>query len=89
MGDVIDLGQPKESPIYLEIGGYHWFTGKMGTHKKNMAVKIDEVCYVAAAPIIWFMTSQTALMVSSLSSNSSSGVSPPMRMSTMTLMKII
>ena len=41
----IDLGQPKESPIYLEIGGYHWFTGKMGTHKKNMAVKIDEVCY--------------------------------------------
>ena len=44
VGDVIDLGQPKESPIYLEIGGYHWFTGKMGTHKKNMAVKIDEVC---------------------------------------------
>ena len=45
VGDVIDLGQPKEAPIYLEIGGYHWFTGKMGTHKKNMAVKIDEVCY--------------------------------------------
>lgn len=45
VGDVIDLGQPKEAPVYLEIGGYHWFTGKMGTHKKNMAVKIDEVCY--------------------------------------------
>lgn len=45
VGDVIDLGQPKETPVYLEIGGYHWFTGKMGTHKKNMAVKIDEVCY--------------------------------------------
>lgn len=45
VGDVIDLGQSKESPIYLEIGGYHWFTGRMGTHKKNMAVKIDEVCY--------------------------------------------
>ena len=45
VGDVIDLGHPKESPIYLGIGGYHWFTGKMGTHKKNMAVKIDEVCY--------------------------------------------
>ncbi len=43
---------------------------------------------VAAAPIIWFMTSHTALMVSSLSSNSSSGVSPPMRMSTMTLMSL-
>ena len=45
VGDVIDLGQPKETPVFLEIGGYHWFTGKMGTHKKNMAVKIDEVCY--------------------------------------------
>lgn len=45
VGDVIDLGQSKESPVYLEIGGYHWFSGKMGTHKKNMAVKIDEVCY--------------------------------------------
>ena len=45
VGDVIDLGQPKESPVYLEIGGYHWFTGKMGTYKKNMAVKIDEMCF--------------------------------------------
>ena len=45
VGDVIDLGHPKESPIFLGIGGYHWFTGKMGAHKKNMAVKIDEVCY--------------------------------------------
>ena len=45
VGDVIDLGQSKESPVYLEIGGYQWFTGRMGTHKKNMAVKIDEVCY--------------------------------------------
>lgn len=47
VGDVIDLGRPKESPIYLGIGGYHWFTGRIGTHKKNMAVKIDEVCYQA------------------------------------------
>lgn len=45
VGDVIDLGQSMESPIYLEIGGYHWFTGKMGTHKKNVAVKIDEICF--------------------------------------------
>ncbi len=43
---------------------------------------------VAAAPIIWFMTSHTALMVRSLSSNSSSGVSPPIRISTMTLMSL-
>lgn len=47
VGDVIDLGYSKDTPIYLEIGGYHWFTGRMGTHKKNMAVKIDEVCYQA------------------------------------------
>ncbi len=47
VGDVIDLGYSKESPVYLEIGGCHWFTGRMGTHKKNMAVKIDEVCYQA------------------------------------------
>ena len=39
---------------------------------------------VEAAPIIWFMTSHTALMVSSFISNSSSGVSEPIRMSTMT-----
>lgn len=47
VGDVIDLGQAHTSPIYLGIGGYHWFTGKIGTHKKNMAVQIDEVCYAA------------------------------------------
>lgn len=47
VGDVIDLGQPKESPIFLEIGGYQWFSGRIGTHKKNMAVKIDEICYQA------------------------------------------
>ncbi len=47
VGDVIDLGQPKDNPIFLEIGGYNWFTGRMGTYKKNMAVKIDEVCYRA------------------------------------------
>ena len=47
IGDVVDLGRPKDSPIYLEIGGYQWFSGRIGTHKKNMAVKIDEVCYQA------------------------------------------
>ena len=43
VGDVIDLGRSKESSIYLDIGGYHWFAGRMGTHKKNIAVRIDEV----------------------------------------------
>lgn len=47
VGDVIDLGQPKDSAISLSIGGYQWFAGRMGTYKKNMAVKIDEVCYQA------------------------------------------
>lgn len=47
VGDVIDLGQPKDSLICLKIGGYQWFAGRMGTYKKNMAVKIDEVCYQA------------------------------------------
>ncbi len=47
IGDVVDLGRSKDSPVFLEIGGYQWFTGRMGVHKKNMAVKIDEVCYSA------------------------------------------
>jgi len=48
VGDVEDLGRSKDSPIYLEIGGYQWFTGRIGAYKKNMAVKIDEVCYQQA-----------------------------------------
>jgi len=47
VGDVIDLGRPKDSQVYLGIGGYHWFRGRIGTHKKSMAVRIDEVCYQA------------------------------------------
>ncbi len=47
VGDVIDLGRQKESPINLKIGGYRWFTGYIGVHKKNMAVKIEDTCYQA------------------------------------------
>ncbi len=47
VGDVIDLGHSQQQPIYLGIGGYHWFTGRIGTYKNNMAIKIDEVCYQA------------------------------------------
>lgn len=47
VGDVIDLGQKQGSPIYLNIGGYNWFYGQMGTHNKKMAVKIEDVCYQA------------------------------------------
>ena len=47
VGDVINLGQKQGSSICLEIGGYQWFTGQMGTHNKKMAVKIEDVCYQA------------------------------------------
>ncbi len=45
-GDVIDIGVAKDSNIYLEIGGYRWFAGRMGTYKKNLAVKIESVYQV-------------------------------------------
>jgi flagellar motor switch protein FliM len=47
VGDVINMERPKDSEVLLEIGGNSWFTGRMGIHKKNMAVKIDKVCYTA------------------------------------------
>lgn len=43
VGDVIDIGKSKDSEINLKIGGYDWFTGRMGTNKKNIAVKIESV----------------------------------------------
>ena len=45
-GDVIDIGISKNSCAYLEIGGFRWFTGHMGTCKKNLAIKIDSVYQV-------------------------------------------
>lgn len=42
VGDVIDLSQPKDSKVYLNIGGKRWFDGRMGSNGKNMAIKIDE-----------------------------------------------
>lgn len=45
VGDVIDIGIVKDSEIYLEIGGYKWFAGHLGTFNKNLAVKIDSICY--------------------------------------------
>lgn len=46
VGDVIDLGQPKDSKVYLNIGGKRWFDGKMGVYQKNKAVKIDETYFL-------------------------------------------
>ena len=42
VGDVISLDQPKDSKIYLNIGGKRWFDGKMGIFQKNKAVRIDK-----------------------------------------------
>ena len=42
VGDVIDLGKPKDSPVRLLVGRQPWFTGEMGCYKKNVAVKIEK-----------------------------------------------
>lgn len=42
VGDVIDLNKPKESEVALYVEKQPWFTGKLGVHKKNMAVKIEK-----------------------------------------------
>lgn len=42
VGDVIDLNRPKDSPVYVNIGGKRWFDAKMGVHNKNIAIKIGE-----------------------------------------------
>ena len=45
VGDVVDIKRPKDSPVFLNIGGRRWFDGRMGTSKKQVAVKIDETYY--------------------------------------------
>lgn len=42
VGDVIDLGQPKDSKVFLNIGSKRWFDGTMGVFQKNKAVLIDK-----------------------------------------------
>lgn len=42
VGDVIDLNRPKDSPVYVNIGGRRWFDGKMGVMNKSIAIKIGE-----------------------------------------------
>ncbi len=43
VGDVIDLGRKKDSPVSLRIGGRQWFEGLMGVHDRHLAVKIRDV----------------------------------------------
>lgn len=47
VGDVINLNRPKDAPVQLSIGGRKWFSGRMGTHNKQIAVKIGELFYKA------------------------------------------
>ncbi|MCI8608133.1 MAG: flagellar motor switch protein FliM [Firmicutes bacterium] len=45
VGDVVDMKKPKDSEVYLNIGGRRWFNGKMGVHNKQMAVRVGEIYY--------------------------------------------
>lgn len=43
VGDIISLNRPKDSDVFLFIDDKERFTGKLGVHKKNMAVKINQM----------------------------------------------
>lgn len=43
VGDVINLNQPKDSDVAIQIEGKPWFSGKLGQHNKNMSVLITDV----------------------------------------------
>lgn len=43
VGDVINLNTPKDSDVKLYVEGQPWFKGQLGVHKRNVAVKIDDV----------------------------------------------
>lgn len=43
IGDVIDLAKPKDTPVTLYVEGQPWFSGQMGVHKRNVAVKIEDM----------------------------------------------
>ena len=40
-GDIIDLNKPRNGSVTLYVGRQPWFTGEMGTYKKNIAVRIN------------------------------------------------
>lgn len=42
VGDVIDLNKPKEADISLYIDQEPWFQGQVGTHNKNVAIRINQ-----------------------------------------------
>ena len=42
VGDVINLGTPKDSDVQLYVEGQPWFRGQLGVHKRNVAVRIED-----------------------------------------------
>ncbi len=42
VGDVIDMNKSKNGKITVFVGQKPWFKGRMGVHKKNIAVQIEE-----------------------------------------------
>lgn len=42
VGDVIDLNKPKDSLVTLYVGKQPWFLGRMGVHKKNIAIRVEK-----------------------------------------------
>ena len=43
VGDIINLNRTKDANVYLYIDNKERFSGKLGTNKKNLAVKINEM----------------------------------------------
>ena len=43
VGDTINLGRPKDSDVYMYVDDNLWFTGSLGVHKKNVAVKVKDI----------------------------------------------
>ncbi len=41
-GDIIDMNKTKDSLLTLYVGRQSWFKCSMGTHKRNVAVRIEE-----------------------------------------------
>ena len=69
---------------YLSINSCSFFTSnEIGVEIFTILPKNSDNA-VEDAPIIWFITSQTALIFISFSSNSSSGISIPISISTIT-----
>lgn len=42
VGDIIDLNKSKDTDVVMYIEEEPWFTGKLGVHKKNVAVQIED-----------------------------------------------